>query len=172
MPEQPGDELAFCEQRSASKSARVIGSNTPVKSTRSIVVSRVENNHRARAAHFWTSLLDLTFGPHCSRGRRRAPAYMQGRVACQVGGSGVQRAVPQVVTILKNKIHLQQSQNSPICNLKTLRNWTSPSGAVHFFGPHSLSPFGPHWNHTGEHLYKSRVSCPNWTSLLRVKNSF
>jgi hypothetical protein len=44
---------------------------------------RVENNHRARAAHFWTSLLDLTFGPHCSRGRRRAPAYMQGRVACQ-----------------------------------------------------------------------------------------
>ena len=47
------------------------------------VHTRVENNHRARAAHFWTSLLDLTFGPHCSRGRRRAPAYMQGRVACQ-----------------------------------------------------------------------------------------
>ena len=33
MPEQPGEELAFCEQRSASKSAKVIGSNTPVKST-------------------------------------------------------------------------------------------------------------------------------------------
>ena len=47
----------------------------------SLKVTRVENNHRARAAHFWTSLFDLTFGPHCSRGRRRAPAYMQGQVA-------------------------------------------------------------------------------------------
>jgi hypothetical protein len=43
MPEQPGEELAFCEQRSASKSAKVIGSNTPVKSTGSIVVRMFES---------------------------------------------------------------------------------------------------------------------------------
>jgi hypothetical protein len=61
MPEQPGDELAFCEQRSASKSVRVIGSNTPVKSTRSIVVRMFE------------SRLDTTGDP--------AKAYPAGKVA-------------------------------------------------------------------------------------------
>jgi hypothetical protein len=34
---------------------------------------RVENNHRARAAGLWASLLGLTFGPHCSCGRPRPP---------------------------------------------------------------------------------------------------
>ena len=43
MPEHPGEELAFCLQRRASKSARVIGSSAPVKSTRSILVRMRES---------------------------------------------------------------------------------------------------------------------------------
>ena len=135
---------------------------------------RVENNHKARrrafGPHFWTSLLDLTAA---AGGGGRLPVC---KVRWpQVGGSGVPRASPP--TILKKK---STSKKPELTNLqpKTLRNWTSlsASAAVHFFGPRSSRPFGPHWSPTRadlrESLYKSCCACPNWTSLLRVKNSF
>ena len=66
MPEHPGDELACCERRSVSKSARVIGSNTPLKSTGSIAVRMFESS------------LDTTGFP--------AKAYPAGKVAPAIYG--------------------------------------------------------------------------------------
>ena len=89
---------------------------------------RVENNHKARAAGFWTSLLDLTFGPHCSRGRRRAPAVCKVRWPPSQVGSGVplfKGRSPRQYFEKRNPP--PKSQNSPICNRK-------PSG----IGPHSV----------------------------------
>ncbi len=130
---------------------------------------RVENNHRARrrtfGPHFWTSLLDLTAA--AGAGWRLPICNVKWPLSvwswCTEGG-------PQSHNFEK-KIHLEKPEPADL-QPKTLRNWTSPSGAVHFFGPHSLSPFGPHWNLQKSTLYKSRCACPNWTSLLRVKNSF
>ncbi len=47
---------------------------------------RVENNHNARAAGVWTSLLDRAFGPHCAQPRAAAGACLYSR-SPQVGGS-------------------------------------------------------------------------------------
>jgi hypothetical protein len=115
--------------------------------------------------------LDLTFGPHfwtSLQPRAAAGACcLQGQVAsgwwfrvwCTIEGRSPRRYFEKKSTSKKPELTNLQP--------KPLRNWTSLSAAVHFFGPHSLSPFGPHWSPTREHLYKSRCACPNWTSLFR-----
>ncbi len=124
---------AFCRFDSAFAAASCCSYCSSRDATHGIRPAR-----RAFGPHFWTSLQPRAAAGACCNQVASGSWFW-----CTIEGRSPRQ-------YFENK---STSKKPELANLqpKTLRNWTSLSAAVHFFGPHSLSPFGPHWSPTREH---------------------